>query len=133
MLRPPPRSTRTDTLFPYTTLFRSRATRAATEEQLLESALRRLRPLLAEGVTAIEVKSGYGPDLDTELRMLRAARAIEMRAPVNVTTTFLVTHAVPPEWQGGAAGSIDFMSNCEHHAAGHQGPTHQETSSHTEQ
>src|SRR3546814_8523799 len=96
MLRPPPRSTRTDTLFPYTTLFRSRATRAATEEQLLESALRRLRPLLAEGVTAIEVKSGYGLDLDTELRMLRAARAIEMRAPVNVTTTFLGAHAVPP-------------------------------------
>src|SRR3546814_7065055 len=108
MLRPPPRSTRTDTLFPYTTLFRSRATRAATEEQLLESALRRLRPLLAEGVTAIEVKSGYGLDLDTELRMLRAARAIEMRAPVNVTTTFLGAHAVPPEWQGDADGYVDF-------------------------
>jgi len=85
------------------------ATRAASVEQLVESALRRLRPLLAEGVTAIEVKSGYGLDLETELKMLRAARALEARAPVAVTTTFLGAHAVPPEWKGDPDGYVDFL------------------------
>lgn len=86
-----------------------KATRAASEEELVESAVRRLRPLLAEGVTAVEIKSGYGLDLDTELRMLRAARAIEARLPVAVTTTFLGAHAVPPEWKGNADGYVDFL------------------------
>lgn len=85
------------------------ATRSASVEQLVESALRRLRPLLAEGVTVIEVKSGYGLDLETELRMLRAARAIEGHAPVAVTTTFLGAHAVPPEWKGDPDGYVDFL------------------------
>lgn len=85
------------------------ATRAATEATLVESAERRLRPLLAEGVTVIEIKSGYGLDLETELRMLRAARAIERRLPVTVITTFLGAHAVPPEWKGNPDGYIDFL------------------------
>src|SRR3546814_11325384 len=78
-IRRPPRSTRTDTLFPYTTLFRSagggivstmRATRAASEAELVATALPRLDALLAEGVTTVEVKSGYGLDTDSEIRML---------------------------------------------------------------
>lgn len=85
------------------------ATRAATEATLVESAERRLRPLLAEGVTVVEIKSGYGLDLETELRMLRAARAIERRLPVTVITTFLGAHAVPPEWKGNPDGYIDFL------------------------
>jgi len=85
------------------------ATRAATEEDLVASAARRLRPLLAEGVTAIEIKSGYGLDLDTELKMLRVARIIEARLPVAVTTTFLGAHAVPPEWKNDADGYLDFV------------------------
>ena len=72
------------------------ATRAATETDLIASATRRLRPLLAEGVTAVEIKSGYGLNLETELKMLRVARALESRLPVAVTTTFLGAHAVPP-------------------------------------
>lgn len=86
-----------------------KATREASEEELLGSATRRLRPLLAEGVTAIEIKSGYGLDLDTELKMLRVARAIEARLPVAVTTTFLGAHALPPEWKDNADGYIDFL------------------------
>ncbi|WPZ36948.1 imidazolonepropionase [Thalassobaculum sp. OXR-137] len=85
------------------------ATRAASEADLLRSALRRLAPLVAEGVTVIEIKSGYGLDLDTELKMLRVARAIEREAPVEVITTFLGAHAVPPEFDGDADDYIDFV------------------------
>jgi len=85
------------------------ATRAASEEQLLDSAVRRLRPLLAEGVTVVEVKSGYGLDLDTELKMLRVARALEAKVPATVVTTFLGAHAVPPEWDGDSDGYMDFV------------------------
>ena len=76
------------------------ATRAADEAALLATALPRGDALLAEGVSAIEIKSGYGLDVDTELRMLRAARAIERERPVRVRTSFLGAHAVPPEYQG---------------------------------
>ncbi|MEQ8398327.1 imidazolonepropionase [Thalassobaculum sp.] len=85
------------------------ATRAATEAQLLESAMRRMRPLLAEGVTVVEIKSGYGLDLDAELKMLRVARALQDRLPIEVTTTFLGAHALPPEWARDADGYIDFV------------------------
>ena len=64
-------------------------TRAASEEELVQSALPRLDALLAEGVSCVEVKSGYGLDLDTELRMLRAARTLEQHRPVRIKTTFL--------------------------------------------
>lgn len=76
------------------------ATRAATEEELVAQALPRLDALLAEGVATVEVKSGYGLDLDTELRMLRAARRLEALRPVRIRTSFLGAHAVPPEYQG---------------------------------
>ncbi|QCO17915.1 imidazolonepropionase (plasmid) [Azospirillum brasilense] len=78
------------------------ATRAADEESLIASAAVRLRRLLAEGVTVVEVKSGYGLDLATERRMLRAARALGERFPVAVRTTGLAAHALPPEFAGRA-------------------------------
>ena len=72
-----------------------RATRAADAAELLASALTRVDALIAEGTTAIEVKSGYGLDRDTELRMLRVAREIARVRPVRVRSTFLGAHAVP--------------------------------------
>jgi imidazolonepropionase len=74
-----------------------RATRCATEEALVEAALPRLDALIAEGVTTIEIKSGYGLDLDTERKQLRAARALERRRPITIAATFLGAHALPPE------------------------------------
>lgn len=72
-------------------------TRAASEVELVATALERLDRLLAEGVTAIEVKSGYGLDLDSELKMLRAARALEGARTVSVATSLLAAHTLPPE------------------------------------
>ena len=83
------------------------ATRSATESELLEDALPRVDALIAEGVSLIEVKSGYGLDTQTELRMLRAARAIENQRDVQVTTSFLGAHAVPAEYAGRADTYID--------------------------
>ncbi len=74
-----------------------KATRADDEDALVASALRRLDFLLAEGVTTIEVKSGYGLDRETEKRMLRAARRLAKERDVDVATTFLGAHALPPE------------------------------------
>ena len=76
------------------------ATRAAGEDRLLAEALPRVDALISEGVTTIEVKSGYGLDIDTELAMLRAARRIAEVRPVRVRTSFLGAHAVPPEYRG---------------------------------
>jgi imidazolonepropionase len=73
------------------------ATRAATEDALVASALPRLDALIAEGVTTIEMKSGYGLDLDNETKQLRAARALAGRRPIDIATTFLAAHALPPE------------------------------------
>lgn len=75
-----------------------KATRADGEDTLVASALRRLDFLLAEGVTTIEVKSGYGLDRKTETRMLRAARQLGNERKVGVVTTFLGAHALPPEF-----------------------------------
>lgn len=77
-----------------------KSTRAASEDQLLADALPRVDALIAEGVTVLEVKSGYGLDHETELRMLRAARRIAQERPVRVLTTFLGAHALPPEMAG---------------------------------
>lgn len=77
-----------------------RATREAGEDALVAAALPRLDALLAEGVTTIEVKSGYGLDLSTEARMLRAARRLGRERDVAVLTTCLAAHAVPPEYAG---------------------------------
>ena len=73
------------------------ATRSQSVEQLAEGALARVDALIAEGISLIEIKSGYGLDIQTELRMLRAARAIEGARPVRVVTSFLGAHAMPPD------------------------------------
>jgi imidazolonepropionase len=86
-----------------------RATRGASDDELLEGAVRRAAALAAGGVTTIEVKSGYGLDLETELRMLRIARRIPARVPVDIVTTFLGAHAVPPEFDGDADRYIPFV------------------------
>ena len=83
------------------------ATRAASESALLERALRRADALIAEGVCTLEIKSGYGLDIDTELKMLRVARAIGRERPVRVKTSFLGAHAVPVEYKNNADSYID--------------------------
>ncbi|CAM3885112.1 imidazolonepropionase [Serratia silvae] len=88
-----------------------KATRDAEEELLLEQALFRLRPLLAEGVTCIEIKSGYGLTLASELKMLRVARRLAEILPVEVKTTCLAAHALPPEYAGRSDDYIDLVCN----------------------
>ena len=83
------------------------ATRAASESELIDAALRRLDVLIGEGVALVEVKSGYGLDIETELRMLRAARALATRRDVRIHTSYLGAHAVPPEYQGRADAYIE--------------------------
>ena len=78
------------------------ATRGASEADLLAQALPRLDAMLAEGIGTVEIKSGYGLDIETELRMLRVARHLGRIRPVRVMTTFLGAHAVPPEYRGRA-------------------------------
>jgi imidazolonepropionase len=84
-----------------------KATRAASEDELVASALPRLDHLIAEGCTTVEIKSGYGLDLETEARSLRAARRLADERPVSVTTTFLGAHALPPEANGDKDAFID--------------------------
>ena len=86
-----------------------KATRAASMPQLVESALPRVDALLSEGVTTFEIKSGYGLDLDTELRMLEAAHAIGAQRSVSISTSYLGAHAVPPEYAGDASGYVDWL------------------------
>jgi len=84
-----------------------RATRAASEDELLRQSSPRIEALLAEGVTTLEIKSGYGLDLASEAKMLRAARRVGSVLPVDVATTFLGAHALPPEFAGRADDYID--------------------------
>jgi imidazolonepropionase len=77
-----------------------RSLRAASEADLVKQTLPRLDALLAEGVTTVEVKSGYGLDLDNEAKSLKAARALADARPISVRTTFLGAHALPPEANG---------------------------------
>ena len=79
-----------------------RATRAAGEDQLVAQSAVRLGRLIAEGVTTVEIKSGYGLDTANELKMLRAARRLAIACGVEVRTTFLGAHALPPEFAGRA-------------------------------
>jgi len=83
------------------------ATREADEEILLRDALRRADALIAEGAGLLEIKSGYGLDIETELKMLRVARQVGKHRPVRVTTSFLGAHAVPPEYENSADRYID--------------------------
>jgi imidazolonepropionase len=86
------------------------ATRAASERQLLEESAPRLQALLAEGVTTIEVKSGYGLTLADEAKLLRVARRLGETFPVRIATTLLAAHAVPPEYAGRADDYIDAIA-----------------------
>jgi len=87
------------------------ATREATDDELFERASARAATLSCGGVTTIEVKSGYGLDLETELRMLRVARRLPDRVPIDVTTTFLGAHTLPREFEGAPDRYIDVVCN----------------------
>ncbi len=84
-----------------------RNTREASEDELLALALPRVDTLLREGVTTLEVKSGYGLDIASELKMLRVARRIGELRPVHVVTTWLAAHALPPEFKDDRTGYIE--------------------------
>ncbi|MEO6226539.1 MAG: imidazolonepropionase [Thermomonas sp.] len=84
-----------------------RAVRAASEDELLAQSLPRAQALLRDGVTTLEIKSGYGLDFDNERKMLRVARRIGEALGIEVRTTFLGAHALPPEFAGNADGYID--------------------------
>jgi len=86
------------------------ATRAASGDELLARALRRVDQLIASGATTIEVKSGYGLTVDDELKMLRVARRIGQIRPVTVRTTHLAAHAIPPEYKANATAYIAEMA-----------------------
>jgi imidazolonepropionase len=83
------------------------ATRATSDEELFKRAVQRARTLMAEGVTTIEVKSGYGLSLEQEARCLRVARRLGRELPVSIRTTSLAAHALPPEFEGRADDYID--------------------------
>ncbi|MGK9415997.1 imidazolonepropionase [Pseudomonas cedrina] len=85
------------------------ATRAATEDELFVSAEKRLRSLLRDGVTTVEIKSGYGLDLVNERKMLRVARRLGEALPVSVRATCLAAHALPPEYKDRADDYIDHI------------------------
>jgi imidazolonepropionase len=87
-----------------------RAVRAASEQQLFDESAPRLAALLAEGVTALEIKSGYGLTLEDEAKMLRVARALGRAFPVTVRTTLLAAHTLPPEYRGRADAYIDTIA-----------------------
>ncbi|SDY54826.1 imidazolonepropionase [Pseudomonas salomonii] len=86
-----------------------RATRAATEDELFASAEKRLRSLLRDGVTTVEIKSGYGLDLVNERKMLRVARRLGQVLPVSVRATCLAAHALPPEYKDRADDYIEHI------------------------
>ena len=87
-----------------------RATRAASEDELYEQSLSRLHGLLRGGVTTVEIKSGYGLDQETELRMLRVARKLGAQTGVRVMTTYLGLHAIPPEYASKRGEFVNLMS-----------------------
>ncbi len=86
-----------------------RATRAASEDELFASAEKRLRSLLRDGVTTVEIKSGYGLDLANERKMLRVARRLGEALPVSVRATCLAAHALPPEYKDRADDYIEHI------------------------
>ena len=86
-----------------------RATRALSEAQLAATSLPRLQALMAEGVTTLESKSGYGLNLDDEIKQLRVARQLGDSQPVEIAPTLLSAHALPPEFAGDADGYIEHV------------------------
>lgn len=87
------------------------ATRKADHEQLFVEAKDRLNALLSEGVTTVEIKSGYGLDIENEIKILEVARLLNEHHPIDITTTFLGAHAVPAEFKGRADEYIDLVCN----------------------
>jgi len=85
------------------------ATREANEQSLFDQSVPRLQTLMQEGVTTVEIKSGYGLDLETELRILRVARKFGEKFPVTIVPTYLGAHALPPEFEGRSDDYIDFV------------------------
>jgi len=86
-----------------------KATRAADRQLLIRETLPRLDTLLSFGVTTVEIKSGYGLDVETELRQLDVCAALSRRHPVRIVPTFLGAHALPPEWRARGDAYIDFL------------------------
>ena len=86
-----------------------RATRAASDDDLARQSMPRLASLVAEGVTTVEVKSGYGLDTASEAKQLRVARRLGQQAGVDVRTTLLAAHALPPEYAGRADDYVDYV------------------------
>lgn len=86
-----------------------KATRAANEDELFASADKRLAALIAEGVTTVEIKSGYGLDIDSEVKVLAVARRLGRERPVGVRTSFLGAHAVPAEFKGRQSDYVDLV------------------------
>jgi imidazolonepropionase len=84
-----------------------RQTRAASADDLFAASARRLIELMRHGVTTVEIKSGYGLSLADELKMLQVARTLGERHPIEVRTTLLAAHAIPPEFTGRADAYID--------------------------
>jgi imidazolonepropionase len=85
------------------------AVRAASEEQLVDAAIPRLRRALARGVTTVEIKSGYGLRVDDELKMLRVLGVLAALQPVEIVPTFLGAHTVPPEYRGRSDDYVDLV------------------------
>jgi imidazolonepropionase len=88
-----------------------RATREASADELFAAALPRVTALANEGVATVEIKSGYGLDCDSEIRMLEVARRLGAESPVDVRTTLLAAHTVPPEYDGNAEAYIELICN----------------------
>lgn len=86
-----------------------RATRDASDEDLYEAGAHRLKLLMAEGVTSVEIKSGYGLNVNDEMKMLRVARRLGETLPVSITTTFLGAHALPPEFVRRQSEYVDYL------------------------
>ena len=86
-----------------------RQTRAASVDELIDQSLPRLQALLAEGVTTVEIKSGYGLDFDIEVKMLQVARHLGEVSGVRVKTTFLGAHTVPPEYNNNTKAYVDYL------------------------
>ncbi len=98
-----------------------KATRAASEDDLVEAAIPRVEAFMDEGASVIEIKSGYGLDLDCELKMLRAARRLGTECDIDIVTTFLGAHAIPPEYKGDPDAYIEFVCSEALPAAHEQG------------
>jgi imidazolonepropionase len=85
------------------------ATRGSSEEELFDQAAERVERMVRSGTTTLEIKSGYGLDVDTELRLLAVAHRLGAELPVTVKTTFLGGHSVPPEFKGDRDGYVDLL------------------------